>query len=301
MENTKSEKLINIHFIINPIAGSGNHKIDHAFLEGFFNPLAYAITTKYSEYKTHTTKLAQQSVKDQADIIVACGGDGTINEVASCIIGTSILLGIIPLGSGNGLASNLGIPKNLNKVLNIITKQHVRVIDVGRLNDKFFFSNTGVGFDAYVIKNYEESNSRKLISYIRAFFKSFKNINDTRIIDISVNDKNYQVKPFMIFISNSNELGYKVSLTPKASLVDGLLDILIVPKLNGFKILIFSLLMIFKKHHLLKEVKSIQTKQLTLHRKDFNHFKMQIDGEYQFIETNTIHISIVEKTLEVIS
>lgn len=293
--------MTNIHFIINPIAGSGNHKINQTFLESFFNKDEYYITTKYSTYKTHTSELTKISIKEKADIIVACGGDGTINEVASCIIGTPILLGIIPLGSGNGLASNLKIPKNLNKAIRIIKSRNVRVIDIGRLNEKYFFSNTGVGFDAYVIKNYEESNNRKLISYIKAFFKSFKNINDTRLIEVTINEETFNVKPFMIFISNSNELGYKVSLTPKASLEDGLLDILIVPKINAFKIVLFSLLMIIKKHHLIKEVKSIQTKQLVLHRKDFNHFKMQIDGEYQFIESNKINISITEKSLKVIS
>jgi diacylglycerol kinase (ATP) len=291
----------NIHFIINPIAGSGNHKIDQTFLESFFNKDEYYITTKYSTYKTHTRELTKISIKEKADIIVACGGDGTINEVASCIIGTPILLGIIPLGSGNGLASNLKIPKNLNKAISIIKSRNVRIIDIGRLNEKYFFSNTGVGFDAYVIKNYEESNNRKLISYIKAFFKSFKNINDTLLIEVTMNEETFDVKPFMIFISNSNELGYKVSLTPKASLEDGLLDILIVPKINAFKIVLFSLLMIIKKHHLIKEVKSIQTKQLVLHRKNFNHFKMQIDGEYQFIESNKIKISIAEKRLRVIA
>jgi diacylglycerol kinase (ATP) len=291
----------NIHFIINPIAGSGNHKIDQTFLESFFNKDEYYITTKYSAYKTHTRELTKISIKEKADIIVACGGDGTINEVASCIIGTPILLGIIPLGSGNGLASNLNIPKNLNKAISIIKKRKVRIIDVGVLNGKYFFSNAGVGFDAYVIKNYEESNNRKFLSYIKAFFKSFKNINDTRIIEVTMNEETFEVKPFMIFISNSNELGYKVSLTPKASLEDGLLDILIVPKISAIKIILISLLMMIKKHHLLKEVKNIQTKQLLLHRKDFNHFKMQIDGEYHFIESNKINISIAEKRLRVIA
>ena len=294
-------RLTQIHFIINPIAGSGNHKINHNFLESYFNLDEFHITTKYSNYKTHTTELAKKSIIEKADIIVACGGDGTINEVASCIIGTPILLGIIPLGSGNGLATNLKIPKKLDKAIGIIKRKNVRTIDIGVLNKKYFFSNTGVGFDAYVIKNYEESNNRKFLSYINAFFKSFKNINDTRLIEVTMNKETFKVKPFMIFISNSNELGYKVSLTPKASLEDGLLDILIVPKLNAFKIILFSLLMIIKKHHLLKEVKSIQTKQLLLYRKDFNYFKMQIDGEYHFIESNKISISIAEKRLRVIA
>lgn len=293
--------MIHIHFIINPIAGSGNHKINETFLREFFAEDKYKLTVKFSIYKNHTTQLTQESVLENPQIIVACGGDGTINEVASCIIGTSITLGIIPLGSGNGLASNLKIPKNINKAINILKRQDVKKIDAGVLNNKFFFSNSGVGFDAHVIKNYEESNNRKLFSYVTAVFKSFKHINNTREVEVDINGTNFNVKPFMIFISNSNELGYKVSLTPKASLEDGLLDIIIVSKLNVFKIILFSFLMIFKSHHLIEEVKSFQTKNLKLSRKDFNHFKMQIDGEYRLIESNTINISISEKALKVIA
>jgi len=292
--------LTHIHFIINPIAGSGNHKINQEFLQRFFDKNSYEIAVKFSVHKNHTTLLAQESIKENANIIVACGGDGTVNEVASCIIGTPILLGIIPLGSGNGLASNLKIPKNIKRSIEIIKKNEVKKIDVGRLNDRYFFSNTGVGFDAYVIKHYEESNNRKLFSYVKAVFKSFKYMNDTRKVDVIINNESFKVKPFMIFISNSNELGYKVSLTPKASLEDGLLDVIIVSRLNAFKILLFSFLMIFKRHHLIKEVESFQTKNMILSRKDFNHFKMQIDGEYRLIESNEINISMSEKKLNII-
>jgi len=292
--------LTRIHFIINPIAGSGNHKINQEFLQRFFDNSSYEIAVKFSVHKNHTTELTQESIKEKADIIVACGGDGTVNEVASCIIGTPILLGIIPLGSGNGLASNLKIPKNIKKSIEILKKSEFKKIDVGCLNDRYFFSNTGVGFDAYVIKHYEESNNRKLFSYVKAVFKSFKYMNDTRKVDVISNNENFKVKPFMIFISNSNELGYKVSLTPKASLEDGLLDVMIVSRLNAFKILLFSFLMIFKRHHLIKEVKSFQTKNMVLSRKDFDHFKMQVDGEYRLIESNEINISILEKRLSII-
>ena len=290
-----------IHFIVNPIAGSGKHNISKKTLETFFDKNDYEITVKFSIYKNHTTKLTLESIEQKAQIIVACGGDGTINEVASCIIGSQIILGIFPLGSGNGLASNLKIPKKISKAIALIKKHEIKKIDVGTLNNKYFFSNTGVGFDAHVIKHYEESNNRKLFSYVSAVFKSFKNINDTRELEVNINKQIFKVKPFMVFISNSNELGYKVSLTPKASLEDGLLDIIIVSRLNPFKIVLFSFLMLFKRHHLIREVQSFQTKNMTLSRENFNHFKMQIDGEYHLIESNIINISISEKKLNVIA
>ena len=220
-----------IHFIVNPIAGKGNNNINLVLLERYFNKKAFNLTIKPTSYKKHAIKLTQESISEQADIIVACGGDGTINEVASCLVNTSITLGIIPIGSGNGLSSNLKIPKDINKALELIKKQVTKRIDVGQLNNNYFFSNTGIGFDAQVIKNYEAYKDRTLTSYIKATLKSLRKANKLIEVETTLNGLTLEHKPFLIFISNSNELGYKVSLTPKASLEDGKLDILIVPKL----------------------------------------------------------------------
>ncbi|MGC1633723.1 MAG: acylglycerol kinase family protein, partial [Gelidibacter sp.] len=132
----------NIHFIVNPAAGSGNHLITQEFLENFFEKEGYAITIKNSDYKKHAQALTQSSITEGADIIVACGGDGTVNEVASCLVSTNITLGIIPLGSGNGLASNLKIPKTIESAIALIKTKSVKKIDVGLINEHYFFSNT---------------------------------------------------------------------------------------------------------------------------------------------------------------
>lgn len=293
--------MIHIHFIVNPIAGSGDNKINIKFLQRYFSNDKYVLVIKHSVYKKHAIELTQESIKEKANIIVACGGDGTINEIASCIIGTPIILGVVPLGSGNGLASNLKISKNIHKAIALIKKQKVKKIDVGCLNDNYFFSNTGLGFDALVIKNYEESNNRKLLSYVIGTFKSLREISYDKEFNIAINNKSLDLKPFMIFISNSKILGYNVSLTPKASLQDGLLDILIVSKLNNFKVMLFCLLMIFRKHHLLKEVKSYQTKNMVILQKDSSFYDMQIDGEHKTIDGPKIEISIKEQVLNIIA
>lgn len=293
--------MIHIHFIVNPIAGAGDNKINIKFLERHFSKDRYALSVKNSIYKKHAVELTKKSIKEGAQIIIACGGDGTINEVASCIIGTSVIFGVIPLGSGNGLASNLKISKNIHKAISLIKKQDVKKIDIGSLNGNYFFSNTGVGFDALVIKNYEASNGRKFLSYIKGTLKSLRDIKYDREFDISLNDETIVLKPFMVFVSNSNVLGYSVSLTPKASLQDGLLDVLIVSRLNRFKVLLFCLLMIFRKHHLLKEVKSYQTKNIIINQKDSSFYDMQIDGEHRTIDDSNIEISIQEQTLSIIA
>ena len=288
-----------IHFIINPIAGSGKKHISHDLLGSYFDKKSFKLSLKYSEFKKHAIQLTQESIKENADIIVACGGDGTINEVASCLVNTTIILGIIPIGSGNGLASNLQIPKNIEKAIQLIKTQSIKKIDVGSINGKYFFSNTGSYFDALVTQHYEASGKRKLLSYVNASIKTLKTLRYDEVVNVKCNNENMSLSPFMIFISNSNELGYNVSLTPKASLQDGLLDVLIVPKLNKLKLLFFGLLTIIKKQYWLKDVSYYQTKSLTLNR--ISPFQVQIDGEYHNINDNTLSVSILEASLSVVA
>lgn len=150
------------------------------------------------------------------------------------------------MGSGNGLASNLKIPKNLNKALNIIKSQNAIAIDTGTLNGEPFFSNTGVGFDAHVISDFEENTTRQLFSYVKSTLRTLKNYHYKNIVELKYNGTTELISPFLLFVSNSNEMGYKMSLTPRASLQDGLLDLVIVPELSHFKLFIFAILFFSK-------------------------------------------------------
>ncbi|WP_240938612.1 diacylglycerol/lipid kinase family protein [Arenibacter sp. 6A1] len=292
--------LKHIHFIINPKAGVGNNRLDLEALTPYFRKEEYTITLKYSNYKKQALELTQDSIEEGATIIVACGGDGTINEVASCLVGTSIRLGIIPFGSGNGLASNLKIPLTTDKAIAVIKEHEVVTIDVGQINEQYFFSNTGFGFDADIIKNYEASELRTIKGYLRASIKSFREFRKGRNIDVRINDSDYLKNPFMIFISNSNEMGSNISLTPKASLHDGMLDVLIVPEISKPMMLLFGMLMLIRKPHWLKDIKSYQTKNLKINKETGNTFDSQIDGEFHKVKNNQIYISVLEKSLGVI-
>lgn len=292
--------MINIHFIVNPIAGSGDHSFSETFLQDYFEEEKYSITIKSSGHKGHAINLTKESINQKAHIIVACGGDGTINEVASTLVGTAIPLGIVPIGSGNGLASNLSIPKNLKEALYIIKNNQSMSIDVGCVNQRYFFSNTGFGFTANVIENYEAFQKRTLWCYLKASVKSFQQFYKKEKTVISIDNVTDFVDPFLIFISNSNEMGYKVSLTPKASLQDGLLDVVIVPKIGKFKILFFGLCMLIKKPGLLKSAKCFQTKEILLTRKQGEFFESQIDGELAKIKEQSLSVFLKEKSLNVI-
>lgn len=290
----------NIHFIVNPIAGKGRPTLTKEFLEQFFVKGWHHITVKHSTYKKHAIPLTQKSIEEKADIIVACGGDGSVNEVASCLVGSSIPLGIVPVGSGNGLASSLGIPRNLRLALEIIKTSYTDTIDVGNINDSYFFSNTGVGFDASVIRNYESSKRRTLSGYLMACLYSFKELEQHRNVKIRINGLNILIDPFMIFVSNSNEMGYKLSLTPKASLQDGLLDVLIISKISRLKMLRLGVLLLLNRPYLLKEAKSFQTDKLELYTDNGADLNIQVDGELHKIQNGIISIHIIENALKVI-
>lgn len=291
---------MDIHFIVNPIAGSGHHSFSETFLQDYFEKDAYNVTIKSSGYKGHAIDLTKESILQKADVIVACGGDGTINEVASTLVGTTIPLGIVPIGSGNGLASNLRIPRDIKKALYTIKNNQCTTIDVGSVNERYFFSNTGFGFTANVIENYEALQTRTLWCYVQASLKSFKEYLKKADTIISINDKLEVANPFLIFVSNSNVMGYNMSLTPKASLKDGLLDVVIVSKLSRIKMLFFGFCMLFKKIDLMKEVSYYQTDQLRLSRKKGSFFESQIDGEISRIDESELSITIKNKTLTVL-
>ena len=134
-------------FIVNPNSGSANHEIKLDYLQSKFDPNDELII-KETKYQFHAKELVVEALNEHADVIVACGGDGTINEVASALVKKNIPLGIIPAGSGNGLATNLGIPKDIDKAIEIIKSNNIHTIDVGRVEDNYFFSNVGFGIDA---------------------------------------------------------------------------------------------------------------------------------------------------------
>lgn len=282
----------NIHFIVNPIAGKGKNEVSEAFLETFFPKQEYTISIKRTAFVLHATALTKASIEEGAQIIVACGGDGTINEVARCLVNTQVVFGILPMGSGNGLASNLKIPKNLNRALSIIKSQNTIAIDTGSINGEPFFSNAGIGFDAHVISDFEENTTRRLFSYVKSTLRTLKKYSFHNSVALKYNGTTETISPFLLFVSNSNEMGYKMSLTPRASLQDGLLDVVIVPELSNFKLFLFTILFLFKKHHWLKEVRFKQETALEIKSLDNSILKAQKDGEFFIPKESRIEIAI---------
>ena len=292
--------LQHLFFIINPIAGPGETLLNRAYIMDFFKGENRTITIKNTKYRSHARELAKEAIEAQVDLVVACGGDGTVNEVASVLLGSEIPLGIIPMGSGNGLASNLNIPKNLNNALALIKKPRIIHIDAGCVNKRFFFSNMGIGFDAEVIGHYEQINTRGFFAYLKAAFLSLKSFSYEEYA-YKIGKVKTAVAPFLLFVSNSNEMGNRITLTPQASLQDGLLDIIVVPKISRLRAVLFGLLMFFKNHHSLKELRYYQEEGLTIYSDRNEPFRVQVDGEFVTFEEDELNVSIKKAALRVVT
>ncbi len=292
--------MLNIHFVINPISGKGKHQITESLVALYFPANEYNLFMHYTERKMHAIELTKQALNEGANIIVACGGDGTIHEVATQVVGKDVLFGIIPVGSGNGLASNLQIPKDIKQALQVIRDRKSMAMDVGSLNGKYFFSNLGFGIDATIIDKYEKSGKRKLGSYIKAALNSAQEYKAKRM-KVTYNGQTKEVNPLLLFISNSNEMGYKMSLTPKASLTDGLLDYIMVPKINLLKQLTFGLYVVLKKTEKFRKTDCAQTPKIEVEIFESNKNGVQMDGEYYEFDTNHFLIEIVKGSLKVIN
>jgi YegS/Rv2252/BmrU family lipid kinase len=210
-------------FIINPISGKRRKTKIIEYLR------SQNLKVVFTEYAGHAETLARDA---QERIIVAVGGDGTVNEVARGIVGTDKVLGIIPCGSGDGLALHLGISRRFKTAVNTILNGKVETIDSGTINDKPFFSICGVGFDAIVSEKFAKSGKRGLFNYINIGLKTLQRYEPEQY-HIDIDGNAFDTKASMITVGNSSQWGNNARIAPLADIKDGLLDIVIVDKING--------------------------------------------------------------------
>ena len=156
-----------ILFIINPISGTRRKKRMPDEIERHLDHSRYEHEVRFTTHAGHAAEMTAEAAKDGVDVVVAVGGDGTVNEVARSLVHTSTALGIIPCGSGNGLARHLQIPQNAKGAIEIINQGVIHCLDYGKINGRPFFCTCGMGFDAFVSKKFAESGKRGLIQYAR--------------------------------------------------------------------------------------------------------------------------------------
>lgn len=216
--------------ILNPIAGGGKiaEQVTSAIHETFRDTgIIYDIVT--TQEKGDGTTLSRNAVKEGYDVIVAAGGDGTVNEVATGLIGSSVVFAIIPVGSGNGLARGLRIPQNYKDACRLILQGQSKKIDVGQVCDRYFFATSGIGFDAHVGKIYDEKpgHSRGILPYFQFAAAEFFNYEPQEIL-LTCTGKTFKYTPFVLTIANVEQYGGGAIIAPGAIPDDGLFDITII-------------------------------------------------------------------------
>lgn len=289
-----------IHFILNPISGRGQNQLNIDLISSVLNNENYEVVLKVSQHKNNLDSLTKMSIKENADIIVACGGDGTINKVATHLVNTHTPLGIIKFGSGNGLAAHLDIPNKLLSALEVIKNSNTTKIDVGVVNQYFFFSNMSVGVGARVINHYTRYKKRQFISYLRATLKALWTKIPPLKVELDIDGIKRTVSPLVLFVSNSNEMGYNVSFTPKASLQDGKLDVVLTDQLSFFQKLSFLKHILFMKNKIFNKAEYFLTEKMKVTNKKEDHFLIQFDGESVVINSKELEISVRNAALKVI-
>ena len=222
-----------IIFIINPISGHHNKNNFPNLVEKHIDKNQYEYSIVFTEYAGHATELTMKAIEDDFDYIAAVGGDGTINEVAKCLIGKRQILVIVPLGSGNGLARHLELPfKPERLITEVINKGKVYKIDTAVMNDTPFISIAGIGFDALIADYFAKDENRGFMTYAKLITEKYPNYRQKEYTLVLDDEKTIECKPFFVTFANSSQFGYNAEISPKASVQDGLIDVCIFKKPN---------------------------------------------------------------------
>ena len=218
-------------FIFNPISGT-NRRFDlrgllHRQLGKSYS-LSYEI--RPTEYAGHAEELARAAAQEGFGIVVAVGGDGTVNEVGRGLLGSGAALGVLPRGSGNGLARHLGIPLDAAAAVNLLRRPRILPIDVGRLNGRPFFCTAGLGFDAHVSRCFAEAGTRGLATYVRVALREYGRYRPTPVT-IGLGEQQLQSDCYVLAFANAAQYGNNAYIAPLADIRDGLLDLCLIDRM----------------------------------------------------------------------
>ena len=223
-----------ITFIINPI--SGTQKKDHLpqLINEMIDHEQFDVELRTTEYAGHAAELARQFATEGTDVVVAVGGDGTVNEVARSLVHTETALGIIPCGSGNGLARHLCLPIDMRKALQVINNCRIEAFDYGVINDLPFFCTCGMGFDAFISLKFAEAGKRGPVTYIENVLKEGLRYRPEQY-EIIDDNGSARYKAFLIACANASQYGNNAYIAPGATMKDGLMDVIIMEPFDALE------------------------------------------------------------------
>jgi len=265
-----------IVFVVNPISGTQGKKAILKWIDERLDRSIYDYSIVKTEYAGHASQIAAAAVQDKVDIVVAIGGDGTINEIARSLVHTETALGIIPCGSGNGLARHLRIPMEPKAAIDILNQDNRLCIDYGKINNIPFFCTCGVGFDAFVSLKFADSGKRGLLTYLEnTLHESLTYQPET--YEIENEEGTVKYKAWMIACGNASQYGNNAYIAPQASLTDGLMDVTIMEPFTVLDVPSLSFQLFNKTIDQNSRVKTMRAKKIKIHRQKDG--VMHFDGD----------------------
>jgi len=285
-----------VWFIINPISGNNKKRNTQQIIEKTIDRSKFEISFRYTEYSKHATLIAKEAVNLQIDIIVAVGGDGTVNEVSKALIGTRSLFAIVPSGSGNGLGRFLKVPLKTEKAVKVINNTKLFKMDTIQINDDYFVNMAGVGFDAHISHLFANHGKRGFRSYLKLILKEYFNYKPNNY-SLRINQQSIDIQAFLISFANSSQFGNNAHIAPLAEINDGLIDICILKRFPIWKSLIITILLYSKK---LTKSKYYQIKKASkVEIINNNELNAHIDGDPITFNSN-VEIKIIPESLNVV-
>lgn len=287
-----------ILFLINPIAGTKNNTDYHQYIDRYIDKSLFDIVIKHSLKQHHATRLIKED-SENYDIIVAVGGDGTINEVINGFAGTNAVLGVIPAGSGNGLAYTMGIPFDVKKALELINQyeQNIQTIDVLKANDRIAVNQIGFGFDAHIAYLFSSTQKRGLLKYaylsLREYFR-YKN----KPFSFHANGKTFTRHTFVTNFSNNTQFGNKAYIAPLARLRDGHIEISLLKHFPKLLLPVILFRLFRKTLHKSQYYTSFKAREATIPHQA--NVILNIDGEPMEV-IRDLHIKVIPGGLRVIA
>jgi YegS/Rv2252/BmrU family lipid kinase len=283
-------------FIFNPHSGSNRrnpHLRDRA--QAFISQHGWDAAVVSTERPRHATELARRAVDEGCTLVVAIGGDGTMNEVAAALVNTPATFGLIPCGSGNGLGRHLGIPRAGKGAFRALVDGAVMQIDTGVVNHNPFFCAAGAGFEALIASRFAALTSRGFSGYLRESAKAWWNY-EPEAYTVHANGVATALTAFTLAIANSSQYGNNAYIAPDASVSDGRLDVVAVPRVNVFNAVPLVVRLFHGSIHRVSEVRSFQGEKFVIERAKPGW--IHTDGEPR-AETARLEVEILPRSLRI--
>ncbi len=280
-------------FIVNPNSGHGKHLEVIAAIKESLPPTQYEIAL--TDYAGHGSLLAQKGKCLGYKAVIACGGDGTVNEIAQVLIGSETPLGIIPVGSGNGLARHLNLPLTISEAVHRVAEFRVFKMDTATINGHPFLGMAGIGFDAFIGKKFANYGKRGFGSYIKLVSKEYLSFKQKKVV-IHLGEQKLKRRVLMLSFANSGQYGNNAIIAPKASLNSGKIGLCLVKKFPLWKSPYIAALLFSGKINQSKYLETIWVeKAIIKQKKKIAH----LDGEPLKLG-RTLHLEVVPESLNVL-